>query len=154
MDKHEVIAAFVQHQRGKIEGIEKDLEKARDGVRTAPGPSQSHSDTTRFQEGNIVADIEERLTRAKRILRQLQEIPQVQMKTISNGSIFVLESTATREKDVYFFVPEGGGESLEVEGTEVASISQGAPIAKEVLGKREGSHVVFQDRLLRIVEVK
>lgn len=154
MDKHAVIAAFEQHQKERIGNIEKDLEKARDGVRTAPGPSQSHSDTTRFQEGNIVADIEERLARAKRILRQLREIPQAQMETISNGSIFVLEDVATNERDVYFVVPEGGGESIDVGGAEVVSISKDAPIAKEVWGKGEGVRINFRGRLLKVAEVK
>jgi len=156
MDKRQILDAYIESQREKNEKMKASLDRIHQGINQAPGPSQSHSDTTRFQESNVVLGLEER---ARELSEKILLLERLRADLCPNESIFVgalfsLKDTATGEINTYFLVEKGEGDFLEIDGREIIFVSVTAPIAQVVMGKKKNDKVNFRGRVLEVVEVQ
>jgi len=154
MDKKQVLKKCLGFLGDKIRDMEKSLASIQKGVIDSPGPSQSHSDTTRFQQSNVALGVDRRIEELKEKVFLLQGVDLTPKDTIFVGALFTLRYEGARENMVYFLVQKGEGDTIEIDSEEVMFISANAPIAEAVIGKKKGDKISFRNRVLEIVEVQ
>lgn len=112
----------------------------------SPGPSQSHSDTTRFQTTEVV--------------KEMAKAAEGQSKTIAILGYFKTDPALSRHSEAielgalarvdfggivedYFVLPDGAGTSVEFENVEVCVVTPASPLGQSLLGKRMGDEFDF-----------
>jgi hypothetical protein len=153
MDKQVVLNAYIDFLDKKVLDTENALKSIYKGVDTAPTPSESHSDTTRSQQSRVALETATRLsslktTRASMTVMQLKKsiVPEI-------GALIIVEDTAFKDREYYFVVPDGGGESIEFEETEVLFVSIQAPILEAVSKVKIRSSFEFRGRKLSLIAI-
>lgn len=154
MDKKQVLKKYLDFLGDKIRDMEKSLASIQQGVIASPGPGQSHSDTTRFQQANVALGVDRRIGELKEKAALLQGVDLTPKDTIFVGALFTLRYEGSRENMVYFLVQKGEGDTIEIDGEEIMFVSANAPIAEAVISKKKGDRVNFRDRVLEIIEVQ
>lgn len=153
MNKQDIVKTYLEHLDKKIEKNQKALDSLYEGVYSAPGPSQSHSDTTRFQQSNIASNADARLAFLRKIRTIIAMTFLKESQSVEIGALVVVEDVAFKDKEYYFVVPDGGGESIEFEGVEVLFVSIRAPILEAVLKIKTGEFFEFRGRRLVLIEI-
>ena len=146
MNKNNVVRALIDRVEAQKEEIEKSLREAQASIIDAPGPMQSHSDTTRYQKAILAGSAASSLREKTLALSALHQILALDAgKYIDKVQVGTLV-TLLDEEDVmenYIIVPHCGGISVE-EGIEsIVSITPESPLASELLGKARGQSVTF-----------
>ena len=125
------------------ESLKDSIKRCQDEIDHAPGPMESHSDTTRFQVGQLVSNLLgqlEKLEKAEEIMRK-SSIPE-KHETISVGSIVELDVDG--KACFVFIVPDGAG-GLIIDGdVKISIVSEKSPMAISIMGKRAGDFATFK----------
>ena len=153
MNKQKVIEVYLNYLDRKIKDTENALESLYEGIDTAPGPSQSHSDTTRFQQSRVALETEGRLSSLKGTRAVATLIPSVKLSSPIVGALIEIEDLGFGETEYYFVVPWQGGESFLLDNTEVMSVSPQAPILDAVANAKEGDIFEFRGRRLKLASI-
>ncbi len=154
MDNQKIREACIKEKEEKLRKLEESFEATKQYAADAPGSSQSHSDTSKFQHSNLALGTEMRIQEAKEELRMLQALPGSSKEKVFVGACFVLRDLNSGQADNYFLIPKGGGDFLEVDGEEIMVISEESPIAEAVMGKRKGEVISFREKKLMIQEIQ
>lgn len=154
MDKKQVLKKYLEFLGDKIRDMETSLASIQRGVIDSPGPGQSHSDTTRFQQANVALGVDRRIGELKEKVVLLQGVDSTPKDTIFVGAMFTLRYEGARENMVYFLVQKGEGDTIEIDGEEIMFISANAPIAEAVIGKKKGDKAIFRGRTLEVIDVQ
>lgn len=153
MNKQDIVKIYLEHLDKKIEKNEKALDSLYEGVYSAPGPSQSHSDTTRFQQSNIASDTDIRLTSLKKVRTIIATMLLRKSQSVEIGALIVIEDSVHKEREYYFVVPDGGGESIEFEGVEILFVSIQVPMVEATSRVKIGDSFEFRGRKLILIEI-
>ena len=154
MEKAKVFAAFIATKMSRIDDMKGALEGTRQEVIDSPGSNKSHSDTSRFQYSNLALGIEGSVAEAEYALALARALPQGPFGAVWPGCFFALKDVGSGEVSYYLFVMEGGGDSFEVDGKEVMTISNNAPLVTSVRGKKKGELARFRERILEVLDVQ
>lgn len=154
LDKKKFLQACISIHEEKIRNLEESLAKIRNGAIDAVPSMVSWSDTTKFQLSNLALGVQKRLEEAKLSLIQLKQLSPTINNTICVGSFFSLKEENTEEIKHYLLIPAGGGDYFEFEGRKILSISPNAPLAKALIGKKNGDKVSFRDIILEVISVQ
>lgn len=152
--KNEVLLAFADLFSGKIQSLAQILEDTRKRAQTAPGSNVSHSDTSKFNISNLALGIEVQLNLAREAFAYLHELrhSHYEGEKIAVGSLFVIVDD-NGKKLTFILLIKGGGEKVSIGGTEITSVTYGAPIAKIFVGKKVGDHALFNKKTYIVVQV-
>lgn len=153
VDKQKVIGAYFDYLYKKIKSTENVLESLYRGIDSAPGPSQSHSDTTRFQQSRIAIETEKRLSSLKKMRASATTISPTKSSSPEIGALIVIKDNDSEEEEYCFVVSEGGGESLIVGETEILFVSIQAPILEAISKATLGDSFEFRGRGLTLVKI-
>jgi len=153
MKKIEAVENAIRSQESNLANMKQSLETVKKEAQDAPGANVSHSDTSKFQQSNLALGIQDRIASAEHVLGLLRGLPKEELDIIAAGSLFALEDE-NKEIMYYFFVLTGGGDILNVDGTEITTISAGAPLVRGLMGKKVGDRICFRGRELKVVEVQ
>jgi len=153
MDKKEVLRAYIQFLDQKIEDMEKSVDSLHRGVDTAPGPSQSHSDTTRFQQSGVASEASKRIGPLKRLRASIGLVSCKKSDYPGVGALIVLEDSTYKEKEYYFVISEQGGDTLEFDEGEVFFVSTQSPILEIVKDLKKGDTFEFRRRRLTFLDI-
>lgn len=156
--KTEVLVSLSGIFSEKIRLSTQALEDTRKGAREAPGSNVSHSDTSRFNLGNLAVGIESQLVLARETSAYLQSllgsnIEDSPKEKISVGSLFTIIDTMAGKESNFILLVKGGGESVEVDGIKILSATSSAPIAKAFIGKKVGDEVIFNKKSYRVTRI-
>lgn len=154
LDKKKILEAFIKTQENKIQNLKNSLKTTRQDAIDAPGSNVSHSDTTKFQLSNLALGLEKKVREAEEALSLLKGISEDQNDTISAGSFFTLRDIKSGNYTHYFLIPQAGGERLDIDGEEVLSISEEAPLMGSVMGSKKGDKIEFRDKSLEVVDLQ
>lgn len=153
MDKQKVLDVYLAYLEKKIQESEVALASIHKGIDTAPTPSESHSDTTRFQQTGVATVMMNRLSSLKTSKASIALMRSRELTAPDIGALIVIEDLGLEEKEYYFVVSGGGGESIELEGTEVLFVSTQAPILEPISKTKVGEPFEFRGRQLALVEI-
>ena len=156
LNKREVLENFIRIQEERIKQMEASLGKTQRDARESPGSNVSHSDTMKFQFSNLALGIQKRISEANEAIRSLRQIT-IEQKTVGvivGGSLIGLKNTDTDEVIFYMFIPEKGGELVEIDGQKIMSVSVTAPLFNAVRGKKKGDELDFKGKTIEIIEVQ
>jgi len=98
--------------------------------------------------------IQARIEDAERALALVKGLPETKSDVVAGGSFFSVRDQADGEIMYYLFTSIGGGDTFEVGGKEVTTISAEAPLIKVLKGKKKGDKVVFGNKEFYIVEIQ
>jgi len=128
--KEELVDAIIKAKEENISKLEESLKSTRKQAREAEGSNVTHSDTSKFQYSNLALGIEKRLLEANEGLEALNRIRQnIQTRDfVAIGGVVQVMNIASQGNYRYFIVPFGGGDSTEVEGEEITTISTASPM--------------------------
>ena len=154
LNKKKILEAFIKTQENKIQSLKNSLRATKQGAIDAPGSNVSHSDTSKFQLSNLALGLEKRVREAEEALSLLKGISENPNDTISIGSFFTLRDIKSGNYTHYFLVPQAGGEWLDIDGEEVLSISEEAPLIESVIGRRKGDKIKFRDKFLEVINLQ
>lgn len=145
MDKRALLLAIIEKLDEERKDLAKSVERMRQAAIEAPGPMQSHSDTTKFQMGSLSDDAAGSLAEKEQAifrLRNLLDHPQFmgQHRIVGGGSLVQLEE-ADGARGYYYFVPGGAGTEITHDAVKVTVVSLGAPLATALFKKGEGDLV-------------
>lgn len=154
MTKQQILLAFIEKQKQKIEELKISLHNTEQDAINSPGAMQSHSDTSKFQLSNLALGLKKRVAEAEETLILLDSISRISNNIVSVGSFFILEDTITKNRVNYLLIPQHGGEWVEVDGEEVLLISEEAPLISSIFNKKEGDRIMFREKVLKIVHLE
>ncbi len=154
LKKRKVLEACIKTYEEKIENLKQSLERTKRGAMDAISSRKSWSDTTKFQESNLALALEKCLIQSQNALSLLKALPLTDFSTISVGCFFIIRDIITNETANYLLIHEGGGDSFDVDGEKIMSISAGVPLTTVLMGKKKGDKATFKDRILEIIEIQ
>ena len=154
MKKKEVIDAFIGMLEERVRKFEQSLADTQRRASEAPGSNVSHSDTTKSQLSDVALGIQDQLIVTREFLEQLRMVSIREYGSVSVGALFSAKDGGNGEVNHFLIVPGGGGDSTEVDGTEITSLGRAAPLAQAFLKHRKGDKVTFRGRTLEIIDVK
>lgn len=153
MDKQHVVEVFLRILDSKITKTEESLVSLERQIQDAPGAMQSHSDTSKYQLGNVAQGIRERLQSMKRLRAIVQGIGTRKCRNLEHGAMFTILDLRRDHEECYFLLPEQGGDSIEVDGQEITFVSAQAPIVLAIAGRIPDDIFEFRGRRLQFVNV-
>jgi hypothetical protein len=143
MNKKSEIFDIIFNQISKQkESLKDSIKRCQDEIDHAPGPMESHSDTTRFQVGQLVLNLSDQLLK----IEKAEEI--IKKSSMSeNPAVISVGSTAELNVDgktcFVFIVPDGAG-GLIVDGeVKISIVSEKSPMAVSIMGKKVGDTSSF-----------
>jgi len=156
LNKKEALKAFIKAEEEKIKQLKISLERTQQDARESPGSNVSHSDTMKFQFSNLALGIQKRISEAQETLILLKKIDLYETKgeIVTGGSLISLKNTDTEEIITYLIVPDRGGESVEINGQKVISISIATPLVYEIRGKKKGDEICFREKNFEVIGVQ
>lgn len=144
LDKRTLLAKIIADLTAQKEELERSLEKIRRTVNEAPAPSESHSDTTRFQMSTVEQEVERSLADKQRTLQTLARFVSRAMTAerdrITIGSIVNLLEEGGKPV-TYCILPAGGGIIVETAERAINVVTERAPLAQALLGHMIGELV-------------
>jgi len=153
MKKESVLRVYIEYLEKKVRKTEEALNAIYEGIDSAPTPSQSHSDTTRSQQSRVASETATRLSSLKTTRASMAFMQSKKSTTPEIGALIVVEDVGFKDKEYYFVVPDGGGESIEFEGTEILFVSTRAPILEALSKIKTGDFFEFRGRRLVLIEI-
>jgi transcription elongation GreA/GreB family factor len=154
IDKEKVIKKFTECFEERFQSMGSSLADIREAMREAPGSNIEHLDTSKFDLNNISVALNNEVLRVGEALDYFKSLPVMQKnKTVTHGSLVTL--CDPEDNDWYYsLVEKGGGETIEIEGIPISSLSLTAPLARACLGKQAGDQMQCNGRKYKIVEVR
>lgn len=152
MDKKKIIEKIIEKLKVDIDDLERNYQRVREVVITAPGAMQSASDTTRMTESVIADKLQTAMSEKKEAISIFEtffekEINFNPVSQIQIGSLVEVESN--NEKQYFFLLPKIGGLKIEVDGKNIMILTPEAPMTQAILDKKVGDKVE-----INIVEIK
>lgn len=142
MNKDTIAQLFISKLEDQILKQGTVLEETRKFANDSPSANESHSDTSRYQLGQLALGQDLRLKEkeeALKILKNLQIFPQ---EKIVIGSVFSLRGKDKKSRS-YFMFNGAQGINVELDGTVITAVSAQSPLGTSVLGKKKGERVAF-----------
>ena len=160
MDKKGILETLISEIETEQKQLEQNLESIQRTVNEAPAPSESHSDTTRYQMSKVESEVAKALAEKQTCVRALASLRisanAQTSETIGIGSLLEVEDK-DGNRDIYFILPEGGGMTVTDGHKEITVLTAKAPLAQCLLGNRKGETVQFKIatviRELRVIDV-
>lgn len=160
VDKRNLLNALLARLEADKLKFEKTLEGIQRAVNEAPAPSQSHSDTTRYQMSSLENEAAQSLADKERSIRILAVFAASHGNRVSHevqlGSVVEIEDSGRRE--TYFLLPEGSGIEVADGVTKALVITPKSPIASALLYRKKGDTTVLKipagNREVKIVDLQ
>lgn len=152
MDKSKIVQSFLLEFENQISEQKEVLENTRKLTNDAPSAKESHSDTSRFQLGNLALGQESRLREIEEIARNLKNLILSPKEKVVIGAVFTLCGEDHKSKN-YFMFHGAQGMSIEIDGIIITAISAKSPLGVSVLGKKQGDEVRFSTFKGNVVDV-
>lgn len=140
MNKHELLQNVIEKIRQEIKSAEQSFESTKKAAIEAPGAMQSHSDTTKFQMGQLAGEIQRSIYEKNLAINTLQNMIHSNLssdfKKVEMGSLIeTLNESGVRE--FYFILPVGGGIKIIDNSKIISIITPQAPLVAALLGKQK-----------------
>ena len=152
MDKSKIVQSFLLEFENQISEQKEVLENTRKLTNDAPSARESHSDTSRFQLGNLALGQESRLREIEETARNLKNLILSPKEKVVIGAVFILCGEGQKPKN-YFMFHGAQGMSIEIDGIIITAISAKSPLGVSVLGKKRGDKVRFSTFKYNIADV-
>ncbi|MFA5777991.1 MAG: GreA/GreB family elongation factor [Candidatus Paceibacterota bacterium] len=143
MNKQKLLQLVVEMLTQREKSTKQSLETTKQAAIEAPGAMQSHSDTTKWQMSRRAEAIEQSLFETRQALGALKRFMD-HLPTTTKGSscaIVEVENLDDGVRSKYFLLPVGGGDTYEVDGEKISTLSIGAPMARAFIGTVAGDEV-------------
>lgn len=146
MNRIMVLDAVLQTVKARLERFKQAIEAQHKVIDGTSSPTQSHSDTSRFQESEVVQE----MTRSFEELHQVWSKLDLFRSHVKHGqSQFVEVGTVVsvnfgESDDLYIILPSGGGTEVIVDGKTVTVIAKNSPLALTLMGKAKGTELNSQ----------
>lgn len=154
LQKEEVLQTLISFFSERLKNSERSLKSIRGIVRDAPGSNVTHSDTTRFQQGNMALALEKQFLETKEALQLLKRLKSDRCETITLGALFALQNNTNQEINRYLLISKGGGYIVMVGTQKIATLGMMAPLARACIGKEEGDEIAFSEKTFQVLEVQ
>lgn len=155
-EKKIVVEFCIKAYEQRILELRASLITVKDAVINAPGSTVSWSDTTKFQEGNLAAGIQERVSEFERDFSELKALESsisADKNTVGEGSLVAIQNIKTNEIAHYLVVPGNGGMHFSVDAIEIITVSSGAPLVKALYSRKMGDSITIKDKSYKIISV-
>lgn len=154
MDKEEIIKLAVDELSLKINSIDKFIEKAEKEKQEAPSAMQSWSDTSRFQAGAMVEEMEKEKGRLLKHLNFLETLPAENKKKVELGSLVEVKDLENG-KASFYFVSLFADAKIKYRSQTISFVSKDSPIIKLLLNKKINDKIKIEiGSNIREVEIK
>jgi transcription elongation GreA/GreB family factor len=150
--KKQVLEQLIERLKTNLESLTSSRNKTRDLAKDAPSANQSHSDTSKFQLSNVQLGLESARIETEQAISLLKQIQIHNCDKVTLGAVFTIRDIDGNEKR-YFLVSAAGGEILDLNGQNIASITPSAPIARACSKKNEGDTFEFQGKEFEITNI-
>lgn len=139
MDKRKLVEQVIANLVEQAERSEKSSAAARQASIDAPGAMQSHSDTTRAQQGWLSDSLARMGTKTQRNIRNILQVDLSPSDQVRLGSIATVRNEKSGIRTSYLILPGAAGTIVQTEDNQrVVVVSPEAPMAKGILTRRMG----------------
>jgi len=142
MNKDTIASLFISKLEDQILKQRTVLEETRKLANESPSASESHSDTSRYQLGQLALVQDGRLKELEETLKILKNLKLSSQEKVVIGAIFNLLGKDRNPKS-YFMFNGAQGTNVELDGTVITAVSAESPLGRSVLGKKKGERVAF-----------
>jgi hypothetical protein len=137
MNKHLILEKVINLFNDKILAVDVEIKEVQEQVKNSPTAMESHSDTSRFQSGVLLQNLQRRKEELIKVIDQLTRMTLETREYTRIGSIIALDS----EDLLYLLLPQGAGFlEFEIEGIKVVAIG-----VDTILGKSLNGHKIGDD---------
>lgn len=154
MDKNTLLEIVIEKLKTEKQDIETGLKTAKQTAVDAPGPMQSHSDTTKFQMNVLFENLKQTLEEKENSINTLISFSKNQpssLTTVQLGSVVELKDSG--EIKFYFILPAGGGIKVEKDNKIITAITPQTPLATALQGKNKGDKIKFRTKEMEIINI-
>jgi transcription elongation GreA/GreB family factor len=155
MNRIGVFNAILAALEVQIQQSEKILKNQHRLINATATPSQSHSDTSRFQESEVVAGMTKSSIELCETFHTLNSfrarLGEGVLDRVVMGS--VIKVTCPDFEEYYVLLPCGGGMEASVDEVNVCVASPNSPFGKAVCNKKVGDKFCLGDNELTIVQI-
>ncbi len=134
MNKQLILEKVIDLFNNKISAVDVEIKEVQEQVKSSPTAMESHSDTSRFQSGTLLQNLQRRKGELIKAINQLTRMTLETRECAHVGSIVALDS----EDPLYLLLPQGADFlEFEIEGIKVVAIG-----ADTILGKSLNGHKI------------
>jgi transcription elongation GreA/GreB family factor len=141
MTKQEIHSAFIAKISAKLDAVTQAAKQtfatATDEAHHAEGKYDTFSLESSYLARGQAKRVQE-LSESRDRLEQMQLNSFGKNDTILLSALIKLESDDGSDKRTLFFAPCAGGETIEIDGSEIMIITSAAPLGKAIFGKKAG----------------
>lgn len=161
MNKRELVEKIIKELEKQKQDVKKRYEATRQEVIDAPGAMQSHSDTSKYQLSILADKIKKSALEKEQTIQALKQLLTSGLEekpSVAKVGALVEVENQNQEKICYFIFPGGSGLETIFKGKKIIMVSQRAPIASVLLGRKVGDRVDFKvgpiTKVLEIVGIR
>jgi len=144
IDKEDVLREILKRLEVDRESAEQSRKSAHDAMVEAPGPMQSHSDTTRFQKGVLIDQysglIAEKSQAISIVRFLLESLGNKILDRVQAGAAIGLK-THDGTPEFYFMIPYAAGILIRRDGKNFTTLTPTSPLGAALLNKRVGDEI-------------
>ncbi|CAN5443150.1 hypothetical protein BH23VER1_BH23VER1_35010 [soil metagenome] len=144
MDKAKLIKKIVASLEGRWKKLAKAANEAREGATDSENKSESKYDTRGLEASYLAAGQAEQAAELADAIGAVQALPVRDFAADDPIALSALVAVKfPGETFHYLMVPAAGGVEVEIDGTVITTLAPQSPMAKALLGKREGEPVTL-----------
>lgn len=154
MNRELITSKIIDILSERLNNLKESLKETEDSERQAPSAMESHSDTSRFQLGQLADNLRILIKNIEKVIKEIEKTKTTE-GCVGQGSIVKIEEGGN---ELYYYIsPMGLGESFLIEGKEFRVISVNTPIAKCLSEKKVGENVEIKtpngSYFVKIIEI-
>ena len=154
MNRELIKSKIINLLKERLDNLKGSLEKKIEIIKQSPTAMESHSDTSRFQFGQLADNLQTSIEKIEKVIREIEK-DKTTTECIKQGSIVQIDRDGA---SLYYYVSSMGlGESFLIDGMEFRVISIDTPIAKSLLGKKVNEDVEIKipssNYFVKIIEI-
>ncbi len=135
MNKQLILEKVINKFNDKISAVTAEIKDVQEQVKNSPTAMESHSDTSRFQSGVLLQNLQKRKDELMQVADQLTRITLETGKCAQIGSVIALD----RGDSLYLLLPKGAGFlEFEIGNARVVAIGVDTIWGKSLNGHKAG----------------
>lgn len=145
MNKEKLVNAFIQQLEAELSSLEASIKATREEATHEESKPENEYDTRALETGYLVKAQSKRILDAKEMLSAFKHTA-IKAYTAETpiGATALIQILINNKPSWFFYMPSGGGASLEFEGRKIQVITPISPLGEALLGLRAGDFATVE----------
>lgn len=145
MNKEKLVAAFIQQLETELSSLEANIKATRDEATHEESKPENQYDTRALETGYLVKAQSKRILDAKEMLSAFKHTSiRAYNAETPIGATALIQILINNKPAWFFYMPSGGGASLDFEGRKIQVITPISPLGEALLDLKAGDYATVE----------